>query len=64
MKSGLRITTNAMVLVVLRLVRPMLSMLLVVAISRLLGAEELGRYTLALSLLFVFTEIAPLGLSA
>lgn len=64
MDAGSRITTNAIVLVILRLSRPFLSMALVVAISRLLGAEDLGRYTLALSVLFVFYEIAPLGLAA
>jgi O-antigen/teichoic acid export membrane protein len=64
MEAGRRITTNAIILVVLRLTRPFLSMALVVGISRLLGAEELGRYTLALSVLIVFYEIAPLGLSA
>lgn len=65
MSDGKRpITTNALTLVALRLARPMFSMVLVVAISRLLGTEDFGRYTLALSFLFIFNELGPLGLSA
>jgi O-antigen/teichoic acid export membrane protein len=53
---------NTAVLVVLRLVVPMLSLALVLTLSRALGAEGLGRYTLTFSFLTLFGGLAPLGL--
>src|SRR5262245_38685709 len=42
-----RITRNTATLIALRVASPALSMLVVLAVSRVLGAEGLGRYTLA-----------------
>lgn len=59
-----RVVTNTVLLVGLRVLMPMLSVALILALSRYLGAEGLGRYTLAFSVLYVFNAIAPLGLSS
>jgi O-antigen/teichoic acid export membrane protein len=60
--SGRRILKNTAALVILRVVMPMLSMVLVFAISRLLGTDGLGEYTLAFTYLYFFVTVAPLGL--
>lgn len=60
--SGRRILKNTAALVILRVVMPMLSMVLVFAISRLLGTDGLGQYTLAFTYLYFFVTVAPLGL--
>jgi O-antigen/teichoic acid export membrane protein len=60
--SGRRIIKNTAALVVLRVVMPMLSMVLVFAISRILGTDGLGQYTLAFAYLYFFVTVAPLGL--
>jgi len=62
--SSKRIAVNGGVLAAVRLVMPMLSLLVVVAISRLLGLEGLGRYTLAFSYFYLFTALSPLGMYA
>ncbi|MCC6765497.1 MAG: flippase [Deltaproteobacteria bacterium] len=60
--SGRRILKNTAALVVLRVLMPALSMILVFAISRILGTDGLGQYTLALTYLYFFVTVAPLGL--
>jgi O-antigen/teichoic acid export membrane protein len=50
-------------LIVLRVVMPLMSIALIMAISRLLGAKGLGQFTLAYGYLGVFNAIAPLGLN-
>ena len=62
--SNRRATTNTVLLICLRVLMPVLSVALILAISRFLGPAGLGRYTLALSMLYVINAIAPLGLSA
>ncbi len=47
---------------VLRVLMPALSMILVFAISRILGTDGLGQYTLAFTYLYFFVTVAPLGL--
>lgn len=61
---GLRAARNTGTLLAIRVGGPMLSMLLVGVASRALGAEDLGRYTLASALLYFFNTVAPLGLYA
>jgi O-antigen/teichoic acid export membrane protein len=62
--SNLRVAHNTLVLVALRVLMPALAVGLVLMLSRYLGAEGLGRYTLAFSFLYLFNAIAPLGLGA
>lgn len=62
--AGLRAAKNAILLVALRVTMPLLSVALVMAISRLLGVQGLGRFTLAYSFLSLLTAIGPLGLNA
>jgi O-antigen/teichoic acid export membrane protein len=62
MDPRLRVAKNTAALLILRLVVPLLSMAVVLAVSRLLGTEGLGRYTLAFSFLYFFNTLAPLGL--
>lgn len=62
--SRRRLVRNTAVLVVLRIVVPMLSLPVVLLLSRRLGSEALGRYTLAWTWLYFFNTIAPLGLQA
>ena len=62
--TNARIAKNTIVLVTLRILMPALAVALVVLLSRILGVEGLGRYTLAFSFLYLFNAIAPLGLSA
>jgi O-antigen/teichoic acid export membrane protein len=56
------VVSNAALLAGLRVLGPACSLLLVLAISRRLGAEDLGRYGLAYAYLTVFGIVAPLGL--
>jgi O-antigen/teichoic acid export membrane protein len=58
-----RTAQNIAMLIVLRVAMPLLSIALIMAISRLLGAKGLGQFTLAYSYLGVFNAIAPLGLN-
>src|SRR5262249_32727655 len=59
-----RITRNTATLIALRVASPALSMLVVLAVSRVLGADGLGRYTLAFTYLMFFSTVTPLGLGA
>ncbi len=59
-----RVAKNTIVLVILRVLMPALAVSLVLLLSRTLGVEGLGRYTLAFSFLYMFNAIAPLGLAA
>jgi O-antigen/teichoic acid export membrane protein len=54
---------NTLILVILRVLMPSLSLALVLALSRVFGAEGLGRYTLVFAFLYVASAIAPLGLA-
>ena len=60
--AGKRVFRNTAVLVVLRVVVPALSLPVVLLLSRRLGSEALGRYTLAYTWLYFFNTVAPLGL--
>ena len=64
MTSNLKVAKNTIVLVALRVLMPALAVGLVLMLSRYLGAEGLGRYTLAFSFLYLFNAVAPLGLGA
>ncbi|MEO8628131.1 MAG: oligosaccharide flippase family protein, partial [Betaproteobacteria bacterium] len=59
-----RVAKNTAILILLRVVMPAFGLLLVLAVTRRLGAEALGRYSLAFSILFFFNTLGPLGLSA
>jgi O-antigen/teichoic acid export membrane protein len=61
--AGARTARNIALLIVLRVVMPLLSIALIMAISRLLGAKGLGQFTLAYGYLGIFNAIAPLGLN-
>jgi len=56
------VLTNAAVLAALKLGAPLCSLLLVLAVSSRLGAEGLGRYSLAYAFLTLFGLCGPLGL--
>ena len=58
-----RVAANAAVLAGLRVAAPFCSLLLVLAVSRRLGAEGLGRYSLAYAFLAVFGLLGSLGLA-
>lgn len=58
------VAANAAVLAGVRVLAPSLSLLLVIAVSRKLGAEGLGRYSLAYAFLGLFGLLAPAGLPA
>jgi O-antigen/teichoic acid export membrane protein len=58
------VTQNALVLTTLKVAAPALSMLVVLVLSRMLGAEGLGRYTVATTFLGFMTAVTPLGLNA
>ena len=62
--AGLRAAKNIVLLVVLRVVMPLLSIALIMAISRLLGVKGLGQFTLAYGYLGVLNSIGPMGLNA
>ena len=61
-KATLRAAKNTVILVALRLLIPAFSFALVITLSRTLGAEGLGLYTLAFSYLTLFSSLGPLGL--
>lgn len=61
---NLKVAKNTLVLVALRILMPALAVGLVLMLSRYLGVEGLGRYTLAFSFLYLFNAVAPLGLGA
>lgn len=63
-ESSARVAKNTIVLVLLRVLMPALAVSLVLLLSRKLGVEGLGRYSLAFSFLYLFNAIAPLGLAA
>lgn len=63
-ETSTRVAKNTIVLVTLRVLMPALAVSLVLLLSRILGVEGLGRYTLAFSFLYMFNAIAPLGLAA
>lgn len=62
--SGERVFKNASILTALKVVVPMLSVALVLGISRWLGTEGLGRYTLVVAFHTFFTTVGPFGLDA
>lgn len=62
--ARLRVFKNTAVLLALRVGMPMISVAVVLAVSRYLGTEGLGRYTLAFSFLYFASTLAPLGLYA
>ena len=59
-----RALKNASILTALKVVVPMLSVALVLGISRWLGTEGLGRYTLVVTFHAFFTTVGPFGLDA
>lgn len=60
--SGQRIAKNTLILITLRVVIPLVAVALMLVLSRKLGAEGVGRYTLAFSFLYLLNTIGPLGL--
>jgi O-antigen/teichoic acid export membrane protein len=62
--SGARVFKNASILTALKVLVPMLSVALVLGISRWLGTEGLGRYTLVVAFHTFFTTVGPFGLDA
>ena len=58
------VTRNAAVLTLLRIASPAIAMIVVLGVSRVLGSEGLGRYTLASTYLAFVTTVTPLGLNA
>lgn len=62
--AGRRVAGNTVILVLLRVLMPALAVALVLALSRQLGADGLGRYSLAFSILYLFNAVAPLGLTS
>lgn len=63
MQSGTRVVKNTLILTTLRVAMPIFSLTLVLAISRFLGAEGLGRYTLIFGFFNFFITLTPLGLN-
>ena len=61
-RAKLKTLKNVGILLVLRLLIPIFSFALVVTLSRLLGAEGLGRYSLVFSFLNIFSGLGALGL--
>ena len=59
-----RILSNTALLTAVRVVVPAMSLGVVLTLSRILGAEGLGRYTLAFTILYVINTAAPFGLYA
>ncbi len=64
MKAGSGLLRNTLALSVPNAINPFLSFVLVLVISRCLGAEGLGQYSLLLSFSLIFTTIASLGLGS
>jgi O-antigen/teichoic acid export membrane protein len=62
--SAANVTKNAIVLTALRIATPAVSMIVVLAISRLVGSEGLGQYTLATTYLNFLITVTPFGLNA
>ncbi len=62
MERTRRVLGNTVLLTAVRVVVPLMSLAVVLAVSRLLGAEGLGRYTLVFTVLYVANTFAPLGL--
>lgn len=62
MGAGSSLLRNTIALSLPNAVSPFLSFILVLAISRYLGTEGLGQYSLLLSFSMIFTTIASLGL--
>ncbi len=63
MVRHLSILKNTLALSVPNILNPLVSFLLVLAISRHLGVEGLGKYSLVLSYFWIFSTLATLGLS-
>ena len=64
MEQARRILSNTMLLTGVRVVVPIMSLAVVLTLSRVLGAEGLGQYTLAFTVLYVINTAAPFGLYA
>lgn len=64
MKAGSSLLRNTLALSVPNAINPFLSFILVLVISRRLGAEGLGEYSLLLSFSLIFTTISSLGLGS
>ena len=64
MKTGRSLLQNTLALSVPNAINPFLSFILVLVISRYLGAEGLGQYSLLLSFSLMFTTISSLGLGS
>lgn len=64
MKAGTSLLKNTLALSVPNAINPFLSFILVLVISRYLGAEGLGQYSLLLSYSLIFTTISSLGLGS
>jgi len=62
MGAGSRLLRNTIALSLPNALSPFLSFILVLVISRYLGAQGLGQYSLLLSFSMIFTTIASLGL--
>ena len=62
-RADVRTVKNIAMLVLLRVVMPLLSIILIMAISRMLGAKGLGQFTLAYGYLGIFNALGPLGLN-
>lgn len=62
MDPKLRIAKNTATMMALKVVMPLLAVVVVLAVSRVLGTEGLGRYTLAFAFLYFFNTMGPLGL--
>ena len=60
----MKVLANATILAAVRVAAPVLSLVVVLAVSRRLGAEGLGRYSLAYAFLGLFGLLAPVGLPA
>ena len=62
--SAGRVARNTAILIALRVLLPACGLLLVLSLSRHLGAEGLGRYSLVFGFLYFFNNVAPLGLAS
>ncbi len=61
-RSAESLAKNTVILMGIRIGIPLLSVALMLFLSRILGAEGVGRYVLAFSFLYLFNAIGPLGL--
>ncbi len=64
MKAGGNLLKNTLALSVPNAINPFLSFILVLVISRYLGAEGLGQYSLLLSFSLIFITVSSLGLGS